>query len=83
MSSRAASTAHRRKRPILDKLRAMFHKRLLPFELWLGRGQPLNPYLIGLLCEVSRRELAPVELKMYPEELMSSDLQAMITESVV
>lgn len=41
----------------------------LPFEFWLGRGYPLNPYLKGLIVDFLRKELKPKELKLVPEEL--------------
>ncbi|GER51052.1 mitovirus RNA-dependent RNA polymerase [Striga asiatica] len=31
--------------------RAMWNRFVLPLELWLGRGEPLNPYYIGYLIE--------------------------------
>lgn len=46
----------------------MFQKRSLPFELWLGRGRPLNPYLRGALIEFIRKETVPLELKLFPDE---------------
>ena len=39
------------------------------FELWLGRGCPLNPYLRGHLIGVLRKEMKPSELRLIPDEL--------------
>lgn len=48
----------------------MFERRLLPLELWLGRGSPLNPYLKGELCEFLRQETKPLDLKLFPDEVI-------------
>lgn len=39
------------------------------FELWLGRGRPLFPYLRGFLVDYLRKELKTKELKLPPDEL--------------
>lgn len=44
-------------------------KSQLPFEWWIGRGQPLNPYLRGTIIEMLRKELKPKELRLIPNEL--------------
>jgi len=36
----------------------MYTKQRLPFELWLGRGYPLNPTLRGLIIDLLRREMS-------------------------
>lgn len=48
---------------------AMWTRRELPFELWLGRGRPLNPYLRGVKIDFLRKEMRPQELILAPEHL--------------
>ncbi|GFS28429.1 hypothetical protein Acr_00g0001770 [Actinidia rufa] len=43
------------------------------FELWLGRGKPLSPYLKGLLVSHLLAELRPRDLKLAPDELYPSE----------
>lgn len=42
---------------------------LLPFELWLGRGRPLNPYLKGLMVEY-KSVLEPKDLRDVPDNYL-------------
>ena len=51
-----------------ERLWVMYTKRILPFDLWVGRGLPLNPYLIGLLVYFLRKEMYPPELVPIPAE---------------
>lgn len=41
----------------------------MPFELWLGRGRPVNPYLRGVILSFLRSEMKPKELSLPPEHL--------------
>ncbi|KAG6467716.1 hypothetical protein ZIOFF_074354 (mitochondrion) [Zingiber officinale] len=65
---RTISSLPHRQSPRIRRLLAMFTKRSMPFELWLGRGRPLNPYLKGSLVEWLRRETAPKDLHLFPDE---------------
>lgn len=54
-----ASLDHKRNRH-LERVLAMQTKTLLGpngFELWLGRGRPLNPYLRGVIIDFLRKEM--------------------------
>lgn len=42
---RTISSLPHRQSPRIRRLLAMFTKRSMPLELWLGRGKPLDPYL--------------------------------------
>lgn len=53
---RTISSLPHRQSPRIRRLLAMFTKRSMPLELWLGRGRPLNPYLKGSLVEWLRRD---------------------------
>jgi len=64
----------------LDQKRSAHYERVLAvrtktligqagFELWPGRGRPLNPYLWGFLVDYLRKELKTKELKLPPDEL--------------
>lgn len=43
----------------------------LPFELWLGRGLPLNPYLRGVIIDFLRKEMRPRDLRLIPDDVFS------------
>lgn len=42
---------------------------MLPLLLWLGRGQPLSPYIVGYLVHFLRRKLSPRDLRPPPSSL--------------
>ena len=44
-----------------ERVMAMYTKQRLPFDLWLGRGLPLNPYLKGVIIDYLRKEMRPFE----------------------
>lgn len=48
----------------------MFQKRSLQFCLWLGRGRSLNPYFQGVLVDRLRKEVAPLDLKLFSDEVI-------------
>ena len=50
---------------------AMYHKTLLPADLWLGRGCPLNPDLRGKIIDFLRKGMAPRDLKIRPYDLFN------------
>nr|POE81224.1 hypothetical protein CFP56_77906 [Quercus suber] len=39
------------------------------FNLWQGRGGPLNPYLKGVIIACLRKEMRPKDLRLIPDEL--------------
>lgn len=41
--------------------------------MWLGRGQPINPYLRAHLIDLLRKSYLPKEWKLYPEDICSED----------
>lgn len=43
------------------------------FELWLGRGRPLNPYLRFRLKESILKEMKPRDLRMTPDDLYPTE----------
>ena len=47
----------------------MWTRPMLPIELWLGRGRPLNPYIKGHLVRFLRRRLVPRDLQYPPIDL--------------
>lgn len=51
----------------------MYTKRVLPFDLWLGEGSPIDPYHYGLLVDYLRSEvsleLRPIPVEAFPREL--------------
>lgn len=57
-----------------DLRRSGTKKSKLPFDLWLGRGTPLNPYLRGVLIEMLRKAYKPVDLRAPPQKLYKSEM---------
>lgn len=55
----------------------------MPILYWLGRGKPLNPYLIGILVDRLRNELKPKELRVPPEKDWEMPGMAVINEKTV
>ena len=53
----------------VNRLRGMWDKSNLPFELWLGRGSPLNPYLKGYIVDLLRKEMRPRDITLVPDQL--------------
>lgn len=68
-SKRSITSFPHRQSPLMRRLYKMFQKHSLPLELWFGRGIPLNPYLKGQLIEYLRKETAPLQLKLPPEDV--------------
>ena len=42
----------------------------LPLDLWLGRGNPLNPYLKGIMIDRVRLKYKPKQLVLIPKEYL-------------
>jgi hypothetical protein len=51
-----------------ERVVAMYTKTRLPFDLWLGRGRPLNPYFRGVIIDLLRKEMRPKELSLIRED---------------
>lgn len=55
-----------------QRLFLMYERRRLLFDLWLGGGQPLNPYHYGILVESLRSEplqqLVPIPIEAFARE---------------
>lgn len=64
-----ATFDHKRNRHF-ERVLAMYTKQRLPFELWLGRGSPLNPTLRGVIIYLLRREMKARELTLIPDDLL-------------
>lgn len=47
-----------------------FRSGQLPLEFWLGRGNPLNPYLKAKMVVYLQKELKPKEIRLFPQELV-------------
>lgn len=60
---RTLSRLNHTQSPKVLRLRAIWDKRNLPLEIWLGRGRPLNPYLRGFLIDRLRKAYKPTDLK--------------------
>lgn len=54
----------------IRKLFYMYTKSISPLEIWLGRGAPLNPYLLGILRE---KAVAPKDLRVPPEGVITDE----------
>lgn len=52
----------------------------MPFEMWLGRGLPLSPYLKGHLIDYFRDQMRPKELKIAEVEFFPSEKVAEFLE---
>lgn len=50
----------------------MYTRRSLPFQFWLGRGRPLNPYLSGLIIDFLRKEMKPQQLSLIPDQMFAA-----------
>lgn len=48
----------------------MYSKQRLPFDLWLGRGKPLNPDLNAIFIDHLRKQMRPTEISLIPDELL-------------
>ena len=55
----------------------------LPLEWWIGRGQPINPYLKGIIVDRLRKELKPKELRVVPEEVVFSAEREILERTVI
>jgi len=69
--------------PKYQRLKAIWDKRNLPFELWLGRLRPLNPYLRGHLIDYLRKAFKPTDLKLCPPDLYNDDCRELLAEITV
>jgi len=45
----------------------------LPLEWWVGRGNPIHPYLLGQIGDMLRRELKPKEIRLAPSDLFGGE----------
>lgn len=63
-----ATFDHKRNRHF-ERVLAMYTKQRLPFELWLGRGSPLNPTLRGVIIDLLKREMKARGLTLIPDDL--------------
>lgn len=61
-----AKIDHHWSRPI-RRIFGLFQKGRLPVDLWLGRGYPLNPYLMASLIHQIRERIKPVDLRLPPD----------------
>lgn len=48
---------------------AMWTKMEMPFNLWMGRGRLLNPYLSGVIIDFLRKEMRPRDLQVVPDQM--------------
>ncbi|KAF1854694.1 hypothetical protein Lal_00015655, partial [Lupinus albus] len=68
--------------PRYRRLKAVWDRVGMPFELWLGRGLPLDPYLRGYLFDILRKAYKPNKyLFLPPLSLYPSEVSAWFTES--
>lgn len=64
----------------LERNYVMFTRRLLPFDYWIGRGRPLNPYLKGVIIYFLRNEFKPRDLTIAPEQYFAAEAVADFNE---
>lgn len=62
-----------------QRLKAVWTKPKVPFELWLGRLSPLNPYLRGHLIRMLRQAYKPKDLIVPPESVYQPEFMAMFS----
>lgn len=55
------------------RLAGILAKYLLPTELWLGRGQPLNPYVKAAVVLKLVEILKPKDLKLVPDQFIPDE----------
>ncbi|PHT96639.1 hypothetical protein BC332_34436 [Capsicum chinense] len=55
----------------------------LPLEFWIGRGNPINPYLKGKIVDYLRKELKPKEIGLFPEELVFDGEREILERTVL
>lgn len=60
-----------------------FGRRQLPLEYWLGRGNPLNPYLKGKMIAYLRREMRPKEIRIFPSDLVFDGEREILERTVL
>lgn len=91
---RQLSTIQHRRNRHFDRVLAMYTKpHSGSLRMWLGRGRPLNPYLVGLIIDYLRGVMKAKDLKLIPDELFEvgpmkdflewSTLRAWMKESLV
>lgn len=60
-----------------------FRSQDYPLEWWLGRGNPLNPYLRSKTILFLRRELRPREIRLVPDELVFDGEREILERTVI
>ena len=60
-----------------------FGPHALPLEMWLGRGNPLNPYIKGKMVHLLRKELKPKELQIFPSDLVFEGERVILEHTVL
>lgn len=60
------------------RLANILTKYLLPLDLWLGRGQPLNPYVKAAVVLKLLEILKPKDLKLVPDEFVPDEEDVVI-----
>lgn len=55
------------------RLANILTKYLLPIDLWLGRGQPLNPYVKAAVVDRLISLLKPKDLKLVPDQFIPDE----------
>lgn len=51
-----------------------------PLEWWIGRGNPINPYLKGQIVAMLRKEFQPKDIRLVPSDLFSGDGEEWMAE---
>lgn len=60
-----------------------FRSSHFPLEFWIGRGNPLNPYLRAKLITFLLRELKPKEFKLFPQEMVFDGEREILERTVL
>ena len=60
-----------------------FGRKQLPLEFWIGRGNPLNPYLKGRMIAYLRRQMRPKEIKIFPQDLVFDGEREILERTVL
>lgn len=55
-----------------ERVYVVYTRRSIPFQFWLGRGRPLNPYLSGLIIDFLRKEMKPQQLSLIPDQMFAA-----------
>lgn len=83
LSRRSVDRFYHKRAKRAERLFAVYHMIRLPFDLWLGRGAPLSPYVVGVLIDILRDHSRPKDLVVPDDKFYESDDHKTLLEYTV